>query len=186
MFKYCQRLNTIYRVSLCCELSYWQSCNSQWLLHTVSRSRNGALVFIYTKLYFEIVLFLPACYFKSEVTVARTQAVCLQTPGTATIQRQHYHLLEFLMFQVTFTPFSRQGYPKPQGTFIRVLGHPLKQLSACGGAPTPTAPSWILPQVDAGFGARCSPGMAGHSVQFKWRGFVGLLLIHSVYWSGKL
>lgn len=115
MFKYCQRLNTIYRVSLCCELSYWQSCNSQWLLHTVSRSRNGALVFIYTKLYFEIVLFLPACYFKSEVTVVRTQAVCLQTPGTATIQRQHYHLLEFLMFQVTFTPFSQSGLSKATG-----------------------------------------------------------------------
>lgn len=184
MFKYCQRLNTIYRVSLCCELSYWQGCHSQWFLHTVSRSRNGALVSIYTKLYFEFVLFLPECYFKSEITVVRTQAGCLQTPATATTQRQRYHLLGFFMFRVTFAPFSRSVPSKATGHVHHSAGTASR--AARGGVPNPDSSSGLLPETGAAFGARGSPGMAeGHSVRFKPWGFLGLLLIHSVHWSGK-
>lgn len=150
MFKYCQRLNTIYRVSLCCELSYWQGCNSQWLLHTVCRSRNGALVSIYTKLYFEFVLLLPECYFKSEITVVRTQAGCLQTPATATTQRQHYHLLGFLTFRVSFCSFF------PVSAIRRHRARPSQCWDILSSSPwwCPQPPSWLLAEVGAAFGAQ--------------------------------
>lgn len=65
------------------------------------------------------------------------------------------------MFWVTFVLFfPNQRHPKAQGTFITVLGYPLEELSV---------PSWLLPEGDAAFGARDSPGMAqGHSVRFCW------------------
>lgn len=96
------------------------------------------MVFIYTKLYFEIVLLLPACYFRSEVTVVRTQAGCLQAPGTATVQRQHYLLLRFLMFRVTLAPFSQSVLPK-------ATGHVQQSAETSSHAPVCHCPSQALP-----------------------------------------